>query len=146
MSAAATVPQPALERPDPARVREELAASYTPANAHERMLTANIAQSWLRLQRAYDLEQRFTEAHDLFDVLGSNIEQFKALTRYVTDCERAWRHAVDMLETAQKRREAASRPPPEKRSSTKRQQRHPPPENWPDTSAPVLDIASPQRE
>jgi hypothetical protein len=135
MSAAVTAPQ----------AIEDLAAAYSPANAHERMLAINVAQSWRRLQRAYDLEERYAETHDLFDVIGANVDQFKALTRYVTECERAWRHAVTMLETAQKRRERAERPAPEKRVA--RARRVPPPaETRVAVVAPVVEINPPHRE
>jgi tRNA nucleotidyltransferase/poly(A) polymerase len=86
------------------RVRDELAQSYNPANALERMLVTQMAQSWLRLQRAYEAEERYFQAHEVLDAIANDSEKYKAITRYVTDCERAWRHAMLHLEKAQRRR------------------------------------------
>jgi hypothetical protein len=86
------------------RLRDELAQSFAPANAQERLLTTQIAQAWLRLQQAYETERRYLEKNDPLEALRSDFERYKFVTRLVTDCERAWRHAVAMLERTQRRR------------------------------------------
>lgn len=85
--------------------RQELMESYAPANALERMLAAEIADSWERLQRGYELERKYFESRDVAEILHTRLDEFKAVTRYLTDCERAWRHALLNLEKAQRRRQ-----------------------------------------
>lgn len=86
------------------RLRDELAQIHQPANAYERMLVTQIAQSWLRLQRAAKLEQDYFQANDLMEVIATKLDQFKAVTRYASDCDRAWHKAVALLKTAQRQR------------------------------------------
>jgi hypothetical protein len=142
MSAAVTAPQP--ERPGFARIRDDLIAAYKPANAHEHMLAVMIAHAVVRLERAYDLEQRYAESHDLFDVLDSKPDQFRALTRYVTDCERGWRHAVELLERTQRRRQAAEHPPAKARTTPPRPKATP--GSLARHTAPVAEITPSRRE
>jgi hypothetical protein len=85
-------------------LRDDLARSYGPANAHERMLVTNTAECWLRLARARDAERRFFEGCDLLAILDSDLPKYKILTKYVNDCEHAWRALVRELERTQKRR------------------------------------------
>jgi hypothetical protein len=87
------------------RVRDELAQSYNPANALERMLVSQMAQSWLRLQRAQEAEERYFQAHDVLDAIANDFARYKAITRLLADCERAWRHAMLHLEKLQRRRQ-----------------------------------------
>ncbi len=86
------------------RLREDLIRTHNPVGQDEIMLVTQIAQCWLRMQRAYDAEQRYFQDRDMVEVINTKLEQFKALTRYVTDCERAWRHATEALQKAQRRR------------------------------------------
>ena len=86
------------------RLRDDLARSYGPANAHERMLVTNVAESWMRLARARDAERRFFDGRDLLAILDSDLAKYKILTKYVTDCERAWRASIREIERTQKRR------------------------------------------
>jgi hypothetical protein len=103
------------------RLRDELAQSYNPANALERMLVTQMAQSWLRLQRAQEAEERYFKAHSVLEAISNDYDRYKAITRLVADCERAWRHAMVHLEKAQRRRQqvggfspnARRRPAPE---------------------------------
>jgi hypothetical protein len=97
------------------RVRDDLAQSYNPANALERMLVTQMAQSWLRLQRAYEVEERYLRAHDVLEAIANEFNQYKAVTRQVTDCERAWRHAMLHLEKAQRRRKQTDQSSPNAR-------------------------------
>jgi hypothetical protein len=83
---------------------DDLARSYGPANAHERMLVTNIAESWLRLARARDAERRFFEGRDVLAIIDAELQKFKIITQYVNECERAWRASVRELERTQKRR------------------------------------------
>ncbi len=94
------------------RLRDDLAQSYCPANGHERMLVTAIAQTWLRLQRAQETEQRFCATRDMVEVLTTKFKEFQAVTRWVTDCDRSWRHAVTMLQQAQRRRQREARQVP----------------------------------
>src|ERR1017187_5199846 len=105
MSAATKTAEGALDRAEVYRVRDDLAQSYNPANALERMLITQMAQSWLRLQRAYEAEERYLRAHDVLEAIANEFEKYKAITRQVTDCERAWRHAMLHLEKTQRRRQ-----------------------------------------
>jgi hypothetical protein len=90
-------------------LRDELTEAHKPADGYERMLVTQIAQTWLRLQRAQDAEERYCATRDMVEVLTTKLAEFKAVTRWVTDCERAWRHAVTMLKAAQRRRERESK-------------------------------------
>jgi hypothetical protein len=86
------------------RVRDELAQAYNPANAVERMLVAQMAQSWIRLQRAQDAETQYFTSKTVLEAITNDFEKYKAITRYVSDCERAWRHAMLQLEKTQRLR------------------------------------------
>jgi hypothetical protein len=142
----ATSPQPIPERAEFARIRDELSITYKPANAHEHMLVANIAHTWIRVQRAYDLEHRYAEANDLFEAIAAESEQFKLVARYVADCERAWRHAVEMLESSQRRRQRAEVPVPKRAAAPRPQLVTPDPDPAPRIAAPVGPIRPPHRE
>ena len=145
MSAAVTSPQP--QRPGFARIRDDLIAVYNPANAHEHLLVVLAAHAALRLERAYDLEQGYTDSHDFSDVIDAKPERFRALTRYVTDCERGWRHAVELLERTQRRRQAIDRQPGKTSATTTRtQSTPPPPDPLPRMTAPVAEITPARRE
>lgn len=89
-------------------LRDDLAASYAPVNAHERMLVTQIARCWLRLQCAYDAEERYFQANDMLEVIGSDYTRYQSVTRRVIESERAWRHAVQSLEQTQRRRIATA--------------------------------------
>ena len=115
------------------RVRDELAQSYNPANALERMLVTQMAQSWLRLQRAQEAEERYLQAHGVLEAIANEFDKYKAVTRHVTDCERAWRHAMLLLEKAQRRRKQSGTSSPNAR---RRQLREPATESRPTTPAP----------
>ena len=97
MPSAVTTAESAPDRVDLYRLRDDLAQSYGPANAHERMFVTEIAQSWIRLERARDLERRYFEGQDMLEIIRTKLAEFRAVTRYVTDCERAWRHATVAL-------------------------------------------------
>jgi hypothetical protein len=100
---------------DPVRTLcDAIAETHPPANAYEQMLLTQVARSWQRLERAYDAERRYFEGRDMAEIIRTKLDEFKAVTRYVTDCERAWRHATLNLEKAQRRRQRetkASSPP-----------------------------------
>ena len=105
MSTATTTAEAAPAGLELYRLRDELAQSYNPANAIERMLVTQMAQSWLRLQRAQEAEERYFKAHDVLEAIANDYDRYKAITRLVADCERAWRHAMVHLEKAQRRRQ-----------------------------------------
>src|ERR1019366_6495265 len=96
-------------------LRDELAQSYNPANALARMLVTQMAQSWLRLQRAQQAEERYFKAHDVLEAIANDYDRYKAITRLVADCERAWRHAMVHLEKAQRRRQQTDQSSPNAR-------------------------------
>ena len=95
---------------DPAaKLRDEIAQTPPPANGLERMLLTQVAQSWERLQRAHELERQYFKGRDMAEIIRTKLDEFKAVTRYVTDCERAWRHALLNLEKTQRRRQRETR-------------------------------------
>ncbi len=104
MSVAAKSPEPAPLTVDLYRVRDDLAEHYNPANAFERMLLSQIAQSWLRLQRAQDAEARYFQSHDVLDAIATDYKTYRAVTRHVAECNQAWRSAKWQLEKAQSSR------------------------------------------
>ena len=104
MNASAPAREPATLG-DAAKLRDEIAQTLPPANALERMLLAQVAQSWERLQRAYELERQYFKGRDVAEIVRTKLDEFKAVTRYVTDSERAWRHALLNLEKTQRRRQ-----------------------------------------
>ena len=123
---------------------EEMAQTHPPANAFERMLLEQVAQSWERLQRAYEVERAYAKGRDLAEVIRTKLEEFKAVTRYVTDCERAWRHAVLNLEKAQRRRQRETKAAPEtRRSAANRTLDAPPPGEVPQPSEPLFATVRP---
>ena len=110
--------QAAPERLDFYRVRDDIARHYNPANAFELMMVTQITQAWLCLQRAYETQRRYFEANDVLEAIATQLDQYKAVTREVTNCERAWRHAILHLEKTQRERrrngfEPGRRPRPE---------------------------------
>jgi hypothetical protein len=140
---------------DLARFSEELAQAYDPQNAHERMLVSQIAQSRERLERAYELERTYCRDRDLAEIVRTKLDEFKVVMRYLTDSERAWRHAVLTLEKAQRRRkrEAAKvatpvRTPSISRPAAQSMQRETAARSEPAVASPAAVVAmpSPQRE
>ncbi len=95
----------APERVELYRLRDEIAQTYNPANAVERMLVTQMAQSWIRLQRAQEAEEKYFATRDVFDAITNDYNRYKAITRFVTECERAWRHAMLQLEKVQRWRQ-----------------------------------------
>lgn len=77
---------------------------YNPANAVEHMMVDQIAMSWQRLQRATDAEKRYFDKNDILEVLNKKPAEYKAIIRYVSDCERAWHRAIVHLERMQRQR------------------------------------------
>ena len=103
------------------RINDDLTRNYNPANGFEQMLVIAIAQAWLRLQRAQQAEQRYCATRDMVEVLTTKLDEFKAVTRWVTDCDRGWRKAVALLEQTQRRRqkEASAAAPSARRSQSR---------------------------
>ena len=112
MSTPVGSPEPQHDNLEVYRLRDDLARDYNPANGHERMLVTAIAQTWLRLQLAIETEQRFFASRDMVEVLTTKFKEFQAVTRWVGDCNRAWRHALNMLLQAQRRRQREARQVP----------------------------------
>ena len=120
---------------------EELAKTHPPANACERMLLTQVAASWERLERAHELERQYFKGRDMAEIVRTKLDEFKAITRYVTDCERAWRHALLNFEKAQRRRQretqkTAAAPVPKRTAA-------PPP---PIPESPLAEVACVARE
>ncbi len=116
MSSATVTVQSEPAAPSLSTLRDELMQAHHPADAYERMLVTQIAQSWLRLQRAEEAEERYCATRDMVEVLTTKLKEFQAVTRWVTDCERAWRHAVTLLKAAQRRRERETKASPARRA------------------------------
>jgi hypothetical protein len=140
MSTAIKTAEAPLEGLEVYRVRDDLAQSYNPANALERMLVTQMAQSWLRLQRACEAEERYLRAHDVLEAIANEFDRYKAITRQVTDCERAWRHAMLHLEKAQRRRKQTDLSSPNAR---RRQLPEPVAESEPTAPAPANPAKTP---
>ena len=99
--------------PDPVDVlRDEIAAHFVPANAYERVLANNYASAIARCDTAYQLEKDAFAKTNPLEMLEKFPERFKALTRYVADCERGVRRAVEELRRAIRERKKASAQPP----------------------------------
>ncbi len=129
MSVAAKTRESTSDAEDLYRIRDELAENYKPANAFERMLLSQAAQSWLRLQRAQDAERRYFQTHDVLDAIATDFKTYQAITRLVAECDRAWRSAKWNLEKAQSTRRRTDtsspnarrrpiQPPPSSNSAT----------------------------
>lgn len=112
MSAAVRTVESAPDRFDPRQPQDDPVRTYHPANAHERMLATQISQAWLRLETARKAEQRYFQKHDILESIETRPKEFQAITRFVTDCERAWRYAVASLEKSQRLRRRDQQDPP----------------------------------
>src|SRR6266498_1775649 len=77
----------------------DFSSVYKPANAVEQMMVDQIGMMWQRLQFAASAEQRYFATRDILEILEKKPQEYKAITRLVSDCERAWRHAIVHLET-----------------------------------------------
>ena len=103
---------PGRRSPDPVDVlRDEIAAHFVPANAYERVLANNYASAIARCDTAYQMETDAFARMNPLEMLEKFPERFKALTRYVADCERGVRRAVEELRRAiRERKKAAAQP------------------------------------
>lgn len=146
MSVAVTTPDSAAAGLAVYRLRDDLVRVHKPANEHEMMLVTQIAQSWLRLQRAYQAEQRYFEGRDILDAINTKLVEFKTITRYVTDCERAWRHATQTLEACQRRRRRETLASPNARRAIDRIRQTQPDEVTPPRTPPTTNVVTPKRE
>ncbi len=104
---AATVP---TSDRDFTNFRGDLTSVYNPANAAEQMFVEQIARNLLRLKRAQEAEQRYFDTTDILEAITKKPKEYKAITKYVSDCERAWRNAVVHLERMQRQRMRPSKP------------------------------------
>ncbi len=85
-------------------VRDDIARTYNPVDALERMLVNAAAQAWCRLQQASEIENRIFEKTSPMELFASNAEAFRTLTHFVADAARAWRRAMAQLNKAQSSR------------------------------------------
>ncbi len=104
MSATAEIIDATPESLDLYRQRDELAQTFNPTNAYERMLVTQVAQSWHRLQRAREAENRYFKDHDVIESIVNRLAEFKAVTHYAADCERSWRQATAAVERLKRER------------------------------------------
>jgi hypothetical protein len=116
-------------------LRDDLAQTLTPANAYERMLLTAVAQAWFRFQQAQQIERRVFEKTDPLELVSNNLETFKAVTRHVSNCERAWRQAIAELKRTQRARAKATLASPNARRAADRPM-PPPPVPTPEPLAP----------
>ena len=49
------------------------------------MLLSQMAQSWVRLQRAQEAEAGYFDAHDVLEAIGNDYKTYQAVTRLVAD-------------------------------------------------------------
>lgn len=82
------------------QLRDDIAEHFRPATAYERSLVSNYALASVRYREALLHEHRAFHTEDPIIVLLKHPEAFKALTRYVADCERACRRALEELRRA----------------------------------------------
>ena len=109
----AVAPAVGRRSPDPVDVlRDEIAAHFVPANAYERVLANNYASAIARCDTAYQMEKDAFAKTNPLEMLEKFPERFKALTRYVADCERGVRRAVEELRRAIRERKKAQTQPP----------------------------------
>ncbi len=131
---------------DPAHaLRDDIAAHFEPASAYERLLVDNYAAAMARYQQALKVEQRAFSAIDPLEILLQSPDRFKALTRYVADCERACRRALDDLRRAIRQRPKEETPAQARKAT--RPQAPPPAVMTACASAPAAPSAAlPHRE
>ena len=92
-------------------LRDEIAAHFVPANAYERVLANNYASAIARCDTAYRMENDAFAKTNPLEMLEKFPERFKALTRYVADCERGVRRAVEELRRAIRERKKTQAQP-----------------------------------
>lgn len=101
----AAAPDPTQAHADPVYLhRDTFMREYQPASEREKMMVNHIAQCWLRLQRGLDAETRMLQETDLLELIKTASEPFTRLSRYITECERAWRQALAELRRLQRHR------------------------------------------
>src|SRR6266536_1915019 len=83
-------------------VNPTLANDFNSVYAVEQMMVDQIGMTWHRLQFATSAEQRYFATRDILEVLAKKPQEYRAITKYVADCERAWRHAMVHLERMQR--------------------------------------------
>ena len=112
MPSAATNLEPAATFPGAAfyRLRDDLVRTHLPADQNEQLLVTQIARTWLRHQQALDLESEIFAKSGASDLFLNHLDRFKAITRYVAETERMYRHAVDELRRTQRTRLGKSAP------------------------------------
>ena len=104
-----------------AGLSDGIAEHFKPSSAYERILVRNYAAATERYDQALDVERRAFAKTDPLEMLEKFPERFKALTRYVAECERAARRALEEL-----RRAIRQRPKTAQASSQARQPERPP--------------------
>lgn len=146
MSAASTT-QSSEQGLEVYRVRDDLARRYNPADSFERMLVTQLAQCWIRLQEAYDVERRYREGRDMLVIITTKLAEFKAVAGFVRDCERSWNRVKENLEKAQRQRRRDNLSSPNARRAWDRPQAPRPemPQPVP-PSTPASDVTAGKRE
>ena len=84
----------------------------------------------------------------MVEVITTKLREFKAITRWVTDAERAWRRAVDLLRQTQRTRQRETAAAAKASSQPKQPVSPPRPAVQPDApkpGAPVTAIAAAAR-
>lgn len=90
-------------------VRDDIAQSFNPVDAFERMLVTAASQAWLDLLQARDLQRRLYEKTDPLELFLNDRDSFQAITRHVATCERIWREALAEIHRVQRCRTARPR-------------------------------------
>ena len=86
--------------------RDDLAEHFKPATGYERLLLSVSAQALKRFHDAQSLERRLFEKIDPLELISNSPDTFKTVTRYVAECERAWRKSLEEIRRAIRQREA----------------------------------------
>src|SRR5262249_4850038 len=79
---------------------------------HELMLVTHIALACLRYRQACELESQIFAKTGGLDLFTNHFEQFKAITRYVTESDRMVHRPIEELRRAQRYRLRLEPPPP----------------------------------
>lgn len=98
MSDQAVHPVPELEPVDPVYLlRDQLAGHFVPMTPYERRLLTRYAVTMERYDGALAMERRAFDKTDPLEMLEKAPERFKTISRYVAECERTNRRALEEL-------------------------------------------------
>lgn len=98
MSNQSTNPAFELQPVDPVYLlRDVIAGHFTPMTPYERKLVTRYAVTMDRYEMALDMERRAFSRTGPLEMMENEPEKFKMISRYVAECERANRRALEEL-------------------------------------------------